>query len=238
MRLPRSGCLAAAAVAALLVPGPAAADDLVVFAAASLKNALDAVAAAWTDETGEPTAIAYAASSALAKQIEEGAPADVFVSADLDWMDYLASRNLVDTDTRRTLLGNRIVLVASGPDAPAVEIVPGFDLAGLLDGGRLAMADVEAVPAGRYGKAALESLGVWASVEATDAGAEDAVTVVGTFPEDSHPPILYPAAVTADSDHPGAAAFLDFLGSPAARAAFEAEGFTVIAEPAGGADAG
>lgn len=255
----------AAALAALLAPGAASAADLVVFAAASLRNALDEIAAAWTEETGGATAISYAGSSALARQIEEGAPADIFISADLDWMDYLGARGLIDAETRRTLLGNRIVLIASGAEAAQVEIAPGFDLAGLLDGGRLAMADVEAVPAGRYGKAALESLGVWASVEAsiaeaenvraalafvalgeapfgivyaTDAGAEDNVTVVGTFPEASHPPILYPVAVTAASAHPEAAAFVDFLGSAAAREAFEAEGFMIIEAADAGADAG
>ncbi|MBA3325954.1 MAG: molybdate ABC transporter substrate-binding protein [Rhodobacteraceae bacterium] len=256
---------AATALAACLPPGPAAAADLVIFAAASLKNALDAVAAAWTEASGEAASISYAGSSTLAKQIEEGAPADVFISADLDWMDYLATRNLVDPATRRTLLGNRLVLIASGTEAAPVEIASGFDLAGMLGAGRLAIADVKAVPAGRYGKAALESLGVWASVEtrlaeaenvraalafvalgeaplgivyATDAGAEDDVTIVGTFPESSHPAILYPAAVTADSAHPQAAAFLDFLGSAAARAAFEAEGFTVVEPADAGADAG
>lgn len=256
---------AAAAIAAFLAPLPAAAADLVVFAAASLKNALDAAAADWTETTGEPVAISYAASSALAKQIEEGAPADVFLSADLDWMDYLATRNLIDPETRRTLLGNEIVLIATGPDAAPVEIAPGFDLAGLLGEGRLAMGAVDSVPAGRYGKAALESLGVWDSVAdriapaenvraalafvalgeapfgvvyATDASAEDDVTVVGTFPEDSHPPILYPGAVTAESVNPQAGAFLDYLGSPEARGAFEAQGFTVIDPSADGADAG
>jgi molybdate transport system substrate-binding protein len=256
---------AAYALAASLAPGPAAAADLVIFAAASLKNALDAVAAAWTEETGVTTAISYAASPALAKQIEEGAPADLFLSADLDWMDYLGTRNLIDPDTRRTLLGNRLVLVASDADAAPVTIAPGFDLAGLLGDGRLAMADVAAVPAGRYGKAALEALGVWGDVEArlaqaenvraalafvalgeapygivyaTDATAEDNVAVVGTFPEDSHPPILYPVAVTAASAHPDAAAFLDFLAGPVARAAFEAQGFTVIERAPADADAG
>lgn len=256
---------AAAALAAFLAPLPAAAADLVIFAAASLKNALDAAAADWTEATGETTAISYAASSALAKQIEEGAPADIFLSADLDWMDYLATRNLIDPDSRRTLLGNSIVLIATGADAPAVAIAPGFDLAGLIGDGRLSMANVDSVPAGRYGKAALESLGVWDGVKdhlaqaenvraalafvalgeapfgivyKTDANAEDNVTVVGTFPEDSHAPILYPGAVTADSAHPQAAAFLDYLGSPEGRGAFEAEGFTVIDPPASGADAG
>ena len=187
--------------------------------------------------------ISYAASSALAKQIEEGAPADVFISADLDWMAYLSERGLVKKDTEVQLLGNRIVLVAPADSTAATEIAPGFDLAGLLGDGRLAMANVDAVPAGRYGKAALESLGVWESVadsvaqaenvraalalvaagEAplgivyqTDAAADPAVKIVGTFPEDTHPPIIYPAAVTAEATSADAAAFLAFLRSEAA----------------------
>ena len=195
---------------------------------------------------GEAT-ISYAASSALAKQIEEGAPADVFVSADLDWMAYLAERDLVQPDTEVELLGNRLALVAPADSEAAAAIAPGFDLAGLLGDGRLAIANVDAVPAGRYGKAALEALGVWESVSelaqaenvraalalvalgeaplgivyATDAAAEPAVRTVGVFPEDTHPPIVYPAAATAEAG-PDAAAFLAFLQSAPARAIFEA----------------
>ncbi|CAN5797209.1 molybdate ABC transporter substrate-binding protein [soil metagenome] len=252
------------ALAASLAPGAASAADLVIFAAASLSGALDAIAAGWAEETGGRTAISYAASPALARQIEAGAPADIFISADLDWMDYLGERDLIDPETRRTLLGNRVVLIAGGGEAAAVEIAPGFDLAGLLDGERLAMADVEAVPAGRYGRAALEALGVWESVNgslaeaenvraalafvalgeapygivyATDAGAEDNVTIVGAFPEDSHPRVLYPAALTAASSHAEAETFLNHLGTPAARGVFEAAGFTVIDAGGAGADA-
>ena len=135
-----------------------------MFAAASLKNALDAVNAQWTKETGKKAVISYASSSALAKQIEQGAPAQMFISADLDWMDYLAAKSLIKPDTRSNLLGNRIVLIAPKDKAQPVEIKPGFDLAKLLGDGRLAMANVDAVPAGKYGKAALEKLGLWAGV--------------------------------------------------------------------------
>ena len=135
-----------------------AAEKVTVFAAASLKNALDDITAAWQKESGKEAAISYAASSALAKQIESGAPADIFISADLDWMDYVAKKNLIKADTRKNLLGNRIVLVASKDKAEPVEIKKGFDLAKLLGEGRLAMGAVDSVPAGKYGKAALESL--------------------------------------------------------------------------------
>jgi molybdate transport system substrate-binding protein len=244
---------AVAAALAFLAPSARAADVL-VFAAASLKNALDAVAAGWAEESGNTATISYAASSALAKQIEEGAPADVFFSADLDWMDYLEERDLIDAGTRKSLLGNRVVLVG-GPDAAPIEIGPGFDLAGALGDGKLAMANVDSVPAGKYGKAALESLGVWESVSAdvaqadnvraalslvslgeaplgivyaTDANADDNVNVVGTFPDDTHPPIVYPVARTVSSASDATGSFLDYLATPAARADFEAQGFTVL----------
>ncbi|MFO1209285.1 MAG: molybdate ABC transporter substrate-binding protein [Amaricoccus sp.] len=244
-----------AAVAATFLAPAAFAADVVVFAAASLKNALDNVAADWAKQSGDKATISYAASSALAKQIEQGAPADVFFSADLDWMDYLAERKLIDPATRKSLLGNEIVLVAQGPDAKPIVIEKGFDLAGALQGGKLAMGSVESVPAGKYGKAALESLGVWDSVEgsvaqadnvraalqlvalgeaplgivyATDAHAEPKVSVVGTFPDDTHPPIVYPVARTSSSTNDAAKSFLDYLATPAAHARFEAEGFTIL----------
>jgi molybdate transport system substrate-binding protein len=244
-----------AAVLAVATAPAAVAAEVLVFAAASLKNALDAVAADWSAVTGDTAAISYAASSAPAKQIEQGAPAEVFFSADLDWMDYLEERRLIDPATRRSLLGNRLVLVAGGGEAAPVSIGPGFDLVGALGGGKLAMAGVDAVPAGRYGKAALESLGVWESVApsvaqadnvraalalvalgeaplgivyATDAHAEPKVRVVGTFPDDTHPPIVYPVARTAASRTDAATSFLDYLATPAARARFEAQGFTVV----------
>ncbi|MBP7242709.1 molybdate ABC transporter substrate-binding protein [Amaricoccus sp.] len=241
---------------AALVAAPAAAADVTVFAAASLKNALDAVAEAWAGETGNAATISYAASSALAKQIEEGAPADVFISADVPWMDYLAERDLVQKDTIVELLGNRLVLVAPAESTAAIELAPGADLVGLLGDGRLAMGQVDSVPAGKYGKEALTALGVWDGVadrlaqaenvraalalvatgEApfgivyeTDANAEPAVRVVATFPEDSHSPIVYPAAVTTAATSPEAAAFLDYLKGSGAAELFEAQGFTVLA---------
>jgi molybdate transport system substrate-binding protein len=252
MRGPVAGGLAVA----LWLGGAAAAQDVTVFAAASLKNALDAIGAAWAEETGMEAVVSYAASSALAKQIEEGAPADVFVSADVPWMDYLAERDLVKADSVVDLLGNRLVLVAPADSDAAVAIGPDFDLVGALGDGRLAMAQVDSVPAGKYGKEALASLGVWDAVEghvaqtdnvraalalvargeapfgivyATDANAESAVKVVGTFPEDSHAPIIYPAAVTAGTASADAGAFMDFLRTNAAAALFEKHGFTVLA---------
>src|SRR6516165_1302568 len=232
------------------------AQDAVVFAAASLTNALDEAARLFERQGGAHAKISYAASSALAKQIENGAPADLFISADLEWMDYLEQRHLIRTSTRENLLGNRLVLAAPTDSSSRVEIKPGVDLAGLLGGGRLAMADPDTVPAGKYGKAALEKLGVWDSVKAavapaenvraalafvsrreaplgivyaTDAAADPRVKVVAVFPEDTHPPILYPAAITADSKNASVARLLEFLGSSAAWPIFEKQGFTVLA---------
>ena len=246
--------------AALLSATPSAAQEkVVVFAAASLKNALDAVNAACEADVGEQATISYAASSALAKQIEEGAPADVFISADLDWMKYLSDKKLTKTDTEVKLLGNRIVLVAPADSKVEATIAPNFDLAGLVGDGKLAMGDVKAVPAGKYGQAALEKLGVWASVEGkvaqaenvraalkfvstgeaalgivyqTDANAEPGVKVVGTFPEDTHPPIIYPVAQTEASKDDDTAAFLKCLQSAKAKPLFEEQGFTVLAPAA------
>ena len=262
-------CLAAGAGALLgplAAPAPAAAQGrgVVVFAAASMKEALDEINAAWGRESGGKRAtISYAASSALAKQIEQGAPADLFASADPDWMDYAHGKGLIRPETRVTLLGNRLVLIAPKGAAVAVDLAPGLDLASALasvpGGGRLAMANVDAVPAGRYGKAALERLGAWEGVKGrvaqaenvraalllvsrgeaplgivyrTDAAADPRVDIVGTFPEQTHPPILYPVAITQDSRHPDAPAFLAFLRSSTARAAFERQGFTVVDRPA------
>ena len=234
-----------------------AADDVVVFAAASLKNALDEVNAAWQAESGHKATISYAASSALAKQIEEGAPADLFISADLDWMKYLSDRKLTRPESEVKLLGNQIVLIAPKDSAlPETAIAPSFDLAGLIGDGKLAMADVKAVPAGKYGKAALEKLGVWSTMEgkvaqaenvraalklvalgeaavgivyATDAKAEPGVKVIGTFPDDTHAPIVYPLAITAGSKNPDADAFARFLQSATAASIFKTQGFTVLA---------
>lgn len=259
----RRRCLAAGAGAllGLLAALPSAAArgrDVVVFAAASLKNALDEINAAWGRDGGKRASISYAASSALAKQIEQGAPADLFASADLDWMDYAAGKGLIRPETRVTLLGNRLVLIAPKESAATVKLAPGLNLAASLGGGRLAMANVDAVPAGKYGRAALEKLGAWDGVRdqvaqaenvraalllvsrgeaplgivyQTDAAADPNVRIVGTFPEDTHPPIVYPVAITKESSNPDAPAFLAFLRSGAARAAFERQGFTVIDRP-------
>ena len=240
----------------LVRPGLGA-DALTVFAAASLKNAMDEIAAAFERETGHAATMSLAGSSALARQIRHGAPADIFISANPDWMDVLEQDGLIDPESRFDLLGNSIVLIAHGRDARAVEIGPGADIAGMLGEGRLAMTFVDAVPAGIYGKAALESLGVWEAVApkaaqadnvraalalvssgeaplgivyATDAAADDNVTVVGAFPAGSHPPIVYPAAAVAASRNPLNARFLAWLRGPAARAAFERQGFVTAFE--------
>jgi len=249
---------AAAAAIVLMALSPfqaTQAQDVVVFAAASLTNALDEAGQLFERQGGAHTKISYAASSALAKQIESGAPADMFISADLDWMDYLEQHHLIQTATRKNLLGNRLVLIAPAESDAKAEIKPGLDLVGLLKGGRLAMADPDSVPAGKYGKAALEKLGVWNSVRAavapaetvraallfvsrretplgivyaTDAAADPRVKIVGVFPPDTHPPIIYPAALTADSKNASAARLLEFLGSAAAKPIFEKQGFTVL----------
>jgi molybdate transport system substrate-binding protein len=261
MHVTRRSWLALTAVAALTwaaEAGPAAAQgkDVLVFAAASLKNALDEVAAQWQRETGRKVKISYAASNTLIKQIEQGAPADMFISADLDWMDYGQQKNLIKPDTRSNLLGNRLVLIAPKDATQSVNIQPGFDLAALLNGGRLAMANVDAVPAGKYGKASLEKLGAWNGVKdkiaqaesvraalllvsrgeapfgivyQTDAASDPGVKIVGTFPESTHPPIIYPIALTKETTNADAQAFLNYIRSPAARPAFERQGFTILA---------
>lgn len=245
-----------AVVLAVLMAGPVVADEITVFAAASLKNAMDEVADGFVAQAGHEVTVSYAGSSALARQIELGAPADVFVSANPGWMDRLEEAGKVEDGTRVDLLGNRIVLIAHGA-AEAVEIGPEMDLAGLLGEGRLAMALVEAVPAGIYGKAALESLGLWAGVQArvvqadnvraalklvaigeapmgvvyaTDAAAEEGVSVLGVFPEESHAPIVYPVAAMTGRLNPMVAEFLGYLQSGAAREVFKRHGFTVLAD--------
>jgi molybdate transport system substrate-binding protein len=249
---------AIAGVAAMIVanvPASRAEDKVIVFAAASLKNALDDVNAAWKTDTGKEASISYGASSSLAKQIEGGAPADIFVSADLTWMNYLSDKKLTKPDTELQLLGNTLVLVAPADSRAEIEIAPNFDLAGLVGEGKLALCDVK-VPAGKYGKASLEALGVWPSVEGkiaqaenvraalkfvstgeamagivyrTDANAEPQVKVLGTFPEDTHPPIVYPVGLTAASTNPDAAAFLKYMQTARAKGLFEAQGFAFLA---------
>ena len=236
----------------------AAQDTLTVFAAASLKNALDDTNAAFIKATGVKVTASYAASPALAKQIEQGAPADVFASADLKWMDYANERKLIKPDTRVNLLGNRLVLIAPQDSTlDKVAIGNGFDIARLAGDGRVAVADVKAVPAGLYAKAALEKLGAWKAAEPklaqaenvratlafvargetplgivyeTDARIEPKVKVVGVFPEGSHEPVIYPVAATAAAK-PAATRYLGFLRSGAAKAIFEKYGFSFLIKP-------
>jgi molybdate transport system substrate-binding protein len=223
-----------------------------VLAAASLQESMTAAANTWAREGHPRPVISFAASSALARQVGSGARADLFVSADRDWMDYLQTRGLLVRGTRSNLIGNSLVLVAPARSARPVAIRTGFPLGRLLSKGRLAMADPASVPAGRYGKAALEALGVWPSVAprvirgenvraalafvergvarygivyATDARASRSVRVVGTFPPSSHPPILYPIARLKGSQHRDAEAFRRFLLSPRGRAIFARYGF-------------
>ena len=240
------------------VPALAQDKNLTVFAAASMKNALDDINAAFTAKTGVKIVASYAASSALAKQIEQGAPADIFVSADIDWMDYAVARKTINEPTRVNLLGNSIVLVAPKDSKIAsMTIGSGFDLANLAGTGKIVTGDVKAVPVGKYAKAALEKLGAWEAaapefamaesvraaltlvargeaalgiVYATDAKVEPGVKVVGAFPADSHPAILYPVAATVIAK-PEASDYLAFLRSPAAKAIFERYGFTFLIRP-------
>jgi molybdate transport system substrate-binding protein len=241
--------------AAALTGAPAVADEVVVFAAASLKTALDAFAAEWSVETGHAVTPVYAGSGSLARQIVQGAPADLFLSAAPMWMDAVEAEGMVVPGSRADLWGGTLVLVAHGRDAAPVQIGPGLDLAGLLGGGRLAMALVDSVPAGQYGKAALQGLGLWDSVApsvaqadnvraalalvatgeaplgivyATDAAADDNVTVVGIFPADSHPPIRFSAALLTGAADAADRAFLAALASDAADAVFAAQGFGIL----------
>ena len=231
---------------------------ITVFAAASMKNALDDIDAAYTAKTGVKITVSYAASSALAKQIEQGAPADVFISADTDWMDYAAGKKNIDDPTRVNLLGNTIVLIApKDSKIDNVNIAAGFDLARLAGDGKIATGDVKAVPVGKYAQAALQKLGAWQAAEpkfamaesvraaltlvargeaalgivySTDAKVEPGVKIVGTFPSDSHPAIIYPVAATTTAKAE-AAAYLDFLRSSAAKAVLEKYGFIYLIRP-------
>jgi molybdate transport system substrate-binding protein len=241
-------------------PSPALARDttLTVFAAASMKNALDDVDTAWTAKSGIKVVASYAASSALAKQIEQGAPADIFASADTDWMDYAIGKNNINEPTRINLLGNAIVLIApTDSKIDNVTIGPGLDLAKLAGGGRIATGDVKAVPVGRYAKAALEKLGAWTAAEpkfamaenvraalllvsrgeatlgivySTDARVDPGVKIVGAFPTDLHPAIIYPVAATTTAK-PESADYLAFLRSSTAKAIFEKYGFRFLVSP-------
>lgn len=244
--------------AAQQAPGSAqrqAGDTLVVFAAASLKNVLDATGQQWLADTGRKATFSYAASSALAKQIEQGAPADVFASADLKWMDYAQEKGLIDAASRISLLGNKLVLIAPRDFKTDLKIEKGFKFAEAIGDSRVATGDPKAVPAGIYAKAALTSLGVWDAVapkiagtdnvrsalalvargEAhygivyeTDAKSEPLVKIVDTFPAGSHPAVVYPFAVTTSSKNVAARDFLAYLRSNAAKSIFVKGGFTVL----------
>jgi molybdate transport system substrate-binding protein len=259
MRLTFRILVSAAALGLAALTSATAQETVTVFAAASLKNSLDDTNAAFTKATGIKVIASYEASSTLAKQIEQGAPADVFISADLKWMDYVADKKLIKPDTRANLLGNRLVLIAAQDSKLSnVTIGPGFDLAKLAGDGRIAVADVKAVPAGLYAKAALEKLGTWTAAEPklaqaanvratlafvargetpvgivyeTDAKIEPKVKIVGVFPDNSYPPVTYPVVQTADSKSAAAARYLAFLRSPAAKAIFEKYGFSYLTKP-------
>jgi molybdate transport system substrate-binding protein len=256
-----SRLVAAAALVAIALPLTAFAQDasLTVYAAASMKNALDDTDAAFTKATGIKVLVVYAASSALAQALDRGSKADVFISADVKWMDYAADRKLIKPDTRVNLLGNRLVLIAANDSKiERVDIGKDFDIARLVGDGRIAVANVETVPAGIYAKAALEALGAWAAAEPklnittnvrttlalvarkqasvgivyqTDAKIEPLVKIVGVFPDGSHEPIIYPAATTAEAMNPAVTRYLDFLRSSPAKAIFERYGFNYLIKP-------
>jgi molybdate transport system substrate-binding protein len=243
---------------AVYSPASAQEKTITVFAAASMKNALDDVDTAYTAKTGIKVIASYAASSVLAKQIEQGAPADVFVSADTDWMDYAAGKKNINESTRVNLLGNSIVLIVpKDSKIDHVNIGPGFDLAKLAGDGRIATGDVKSVPVGKYAKAALEKLGSWQAAEpkfamaesvraaltlvargeaalgvvySTDAKVDPGVKIVGTFPADAHPAITYPVAATATAK-PETSDYLAFLRSTAAKTIFEKYGFKFLVSP-------
>jgi molybdate transport system substrate-binding protein len=225
--------------------------ELLVFGAASLTDVLQEISAAYTRETGQSIKFSFASSSTLARQIEAGGRVDVFVSADLEWMDYLQARNLIDPSSRRNVVGNRLVLVAPKDSGIVVKLQPNVQLAAALQGGRLATGDPDNVPVGRYARSALTSLGVWNQIadrlvradnvrsalafvargEAplgivyeTDASVDKRVRVVDVFPADSHPPITYPAALTVEA-RDGAKQFVDYLFGNSAQASFKKFGF-------------
>lgn len=247
--------IALASAIAVMLATPSIGEEVVVFAAASMKTALDGVAADFQAATGHKVTISYGGSNALAKQILEGAPADIFLSAAVNWMDEVEKAGLLADGTRTDLFGNRLVLIAHGANAAPVQIGPGLDLAALLGDGKLSMAMVDAVPAGQYGKATLESLGLWSAVApsvaqsenvraalalvsageapfgivyATDAASDDNVSVVGTFPADSHAPIVYPGAVLKTAEDDADLAFFKALSQDATDAKFTAQGFSIL----------
>jgi molybdate transport system substrate-binding protein len=225
---------------------------LIVFAAASLQTALSAISAEWRRETGRSVTLSFGSTSALARQIEQGAPADVLASADVDWMAWAEARGLVLREPRRNLAGGGLVLIARHDDPVVLKISPGFPLLAAIGNSRLATANPQSVPLGRYAESALTALGVWRDISpriaaaenarmalslvargearfgivySSDAGQEPRVRIVDTFAADLHPPIVYPFAVTVRSVHPDARAFLEFMVSPAAQRIFAANGF-------------
>jgi molybdate transport system substrate-binding protein len=254
-QLVRLSLAVAIVVAAGASQRPLAQSSLTIFAAASMKNALDDVNAAFTKQSSIKTVSSYAATSALMRQIEQGAPADIFASADLEWMDYGLKNKLVNPDTRINLLGNRLVLIApKDSKIDKVDLKPGFDLAKLIGDGRIATGEVKSVPVGRYAVAAMQKLNMWAVVEKrmamvdnvrvaltlvtrgeaalgivyeTDAKVEPGVKIVGYFPAESHPEIVYPVAATVNAK-PEAPRYIDFVQSQASKAVFEKYGFTFL----------
>ena len=242
--------------AVALIATPAAADDLTIFAAASLKNAAEDIGKAYEAAGKGKVVYSFASSADLAKQIENGAPASIFISADKKWMDYVQEKNLIVPDSRRDLLGNTLTLIAPKDSSLSADFKAGnVDLASLIGDSKLAMGDPDSVPAGRYGKAALEKLGLWTAVEPkvartkdvraalalvergeaaagvvyrTDALVSDKVKIAGEFPEDSHPPIVYPIAIVAEHNDDAAKAFYSYLTGDEARAVFEKYGFSIL----------
>lgn len=242
----------AALLAAVALAPAAWADNVTVFAAASLKEALDATVRSFETASANKVTVSYAGSNALAKQIENGAPADLFISADTDWIDYVEQRNLAVAGSRKTLLGNDLVLIAPAASNVQVKLVPGVNIAAVLGDKRIALANPDAVPAGKYAKAAFTALGAWSAIESkvaaadnvraalvlvargetplgvvygTDAMAEKNVRIVDTFPAGTHPPIVYPMIVLKRSTTPAATALAAYLAGPEAHATFERFGF-------------
>ena len=249
---------AAALAVSLVVLAPAAfADDVLVFAAASLKNALDDTVAAYAKSGGAAVKVSYGSSGALAKQIDADAPADIFISADPDWMNDVQKNNKIKTDTRFDFLGNVLVMVEPADSKTAVNIAPGFPLAAMLGNDKLAMADPDSVPAGMYGKAALTKLGVWDAVQPkvaraqdvrgallfvsrkespfgivyqTDAASDASVKIAAVFPANTYPPIIYPAAILTASKNPEAAKFFAYMHSDATKPFFTKQGFAILSK--------
>jgi molybdate transport system substrate-binding protein len=243
------------AIAFLSTAFYAHAEGVNVFAAASMKTALDEAAKLWKTQSGKDIVATYGSTGTLAKQIAEAAPADIFISADLAWMDNVAKKNLIVPESRKNLVGNTLVLVAAAGTDLKIDLAKDSNLAAALGDEKLAVGDVKSVPAGKYTKAVLENLGLWSSVEpnlvmqenvrsalalvargeaklgivyGSDAVAESKVEVIASFPETSHAPIVYPAAIIAASTNPDAQTFLDFLFSGEAQLIFKANGFTLL----------